>query len=52
VLAEGVETMEQLAFLQAQNCDLYQGYLKSCPLSADDFAVLLEEDESLQNSGK
>ncbi|MGZ5628681.1 MAG: EAL domain-containing protein [Methylobacter sp.] len=41
VLAEGVETLEQLAFLETQNCDLYQGYLKSQPLPADDFVELL-----------
>ncbi len=41
VLAEGVETMDQLDFLYTQGCDLYQGYLKSRPLSADNFAVLL-----------
>ncbi|MFA6164872.1 MAG: EAL domain-containing protein, partial [Methylobacter sp.] len=41
VLAEGVETEEQLAFLKAQGCDLYQGYLKSHPLSAEDFVALL-----------
>ena len=48
VLAEGVETLEQLAFLQAQNCDLYQGYLKSRPLSADDFVALLQANDSLR----
>ncbi len=44
VLAEGVETLEQLAFLQTQNCDLYQGYLKSRPLPADAFIELLQAD--------
>jgi diguanylate cyclase (GGDEF)-like protein len=41
VLAEGVETDEQLAFLQAKGCDIYQGYLKSKPLPAEQFAQLL-----------
>jgi len=43
VLAEGVETPEQLAFLRKQNCDIYQGYIKSRPLSAREFAELLRE---------
>ena len=38
VLAEGVETPEQLAFLTEIGCDSYQGYIKSCPLSAEEFA--------------
>ncbi|MDC8757469.1 putative bifunctional diguanylate cyclase/phosphodiesterase [Janthinobacterium fluminis] len=41
VLAEGVETNAQLAFLKAQGCDLYQGYLASRPLPADAFERLL-----------
>lgn len=41
VLAEGVETPEQLAFLQQHQCDSYQGYLYSKPLMATDFAQLL-----------
>ena len=41
VLAEGVETKEQLAFLKTQGCDLYQGYLSSRPVPADDFFQLL-----------
>lgn len=48
VLAEGVETLEQLAFLRAQDCDLYQGYLKSRPLPADDFVVLIQAVETNQ----
>ncbi|TAK59650.1 bacteriohemerythrin [Methylobacter sp.] len=43
VLAEGVETPEQLAFLRRKNCDLYQGYIKSPPVPAEEFAVLLRE---------
>ncbi|PPD34503.1 MAG: hypothetical protein CTY19_04565 [Methylomonas sp.] len=42
VLAEGVETQAQLAFLQEQGCDAYQGYWKSPPLPANEFAKLLE----------
>ncbi|MDO9105420.1 MAG: PAS domain S-box protein [Methylovulum sp.] len=41
VLAEGVETLPQLAFLQGKGCDLYQGYLKSKPLPAAAFVQLL-----------
>jgi diguanylate cyclase (GGDEF)-like protein/PAS domain S-box-containing protein len=35
VVAEGVETAEQLAFLRAQRCDEIQGYWFSRPLTAD-----------------
>ena len=38
VLAEGVETPEQLWFLTEIGCDSYQGYIKSRPLSAEAFA--------------
>lgn len=39
VLAEGVETPGQLAFLREQGCDTYQGFLASPALPADAFAA-------------
>ena len=42
VVAEGIETQEQRAFLQAQHCAEGQGYLFSRPLAAAQFAHLLE----------
>jgi len=41
VLAEGVETPEQLAFLRKAGCDTYQGFFKSRPVTAEKFAELL-----------
>ena len=41
VVAEGVETAEQEAFLRAHNCDEIQGYLISRPVPADEFATFL-----------
>jgi EAL domain-containing protein (putative c-di-GMP-specific phosphodiesterase class I) len=45
VLAEGVETAEQLAFLQEKGCDFYQGYIKSKPIPAEEFAELLRSSK-------
>ena len=42
VIAEGVETREQLAFLQAQRCGEGQRYYFSRPVAAEQFAELLE----------
>lgn len=41
VIAEGVETLEQLAFLQAHECDEAQGYYFSRPVVPEQFAELL-----------
>ena len=41
VVAEGVETAEQLAFLQQHGCELVQGFLFSRPVSGEDFARLM-----------
>jgi len=40
VVAEGVETPQQLAFLRANACDQYQGYLYSRPVPASEFEAL------------
>ncbi|HBE94517.1 MAG TPA: bifunctional diguanylate cyclase/phosphodiesterase [Desulfovibrio sp.] len=42
VVAEGVETLEQLEFLRGAGCRLVQGYLFSPPVSAEDFEALLQ----------
>lgn len=41
VIAEGVETQEELAFLQARQCDEAQGYYFSRPILPQQFAKLL-----------
>lgn len=41
VVAEGVETEAQLAFLRSQKCDEIQGYLCSPPVTGDVFTEML-----------
>jgi len=49
VLAEGVETREQLAVLRQQGCDEIQGYYFSRPVPADEIADMLREGRTLQS---
>lgn len=42
IIAEGVETLDQLSFLQAQLCEEGQGFLFSKAVPAKDFAQLLQ----------
>jgi predicted signal transduction protein with EAL and GGDEF domain len=42
VVAEGVETADQLGLLQRLNCDEVQGYLLGRPVPAGEMAVRLQ----------
>lgn len=52
IIAEGVETDAQLAFLRNYGCDHYQGYYFSKPLPIDEFEIMLADNAqcNLDNS--
>ena len=47
VLAEGVETKEELDFLRKSGCNMIQGYYFSPPIPADDFTEILLSKQGL-----
>jgi diguanylate cyclase (GGDEF)-like protein/PAS domain S-box-containing protein len=47
VVAEGVETADQLAFLRANGCDEMQGYLFAKPTDAEECGRMLREGRKL-----
>lgn len=49
VVAEGVETQQQLEFMRWHNCDSIQGYYYSKPCSGDDVLRMLSEGKMVSN---
>ena len=44
VIAEGVETGEQMELLKNLGCDIIQGYYFSKPLPPEEFGILIEKE--------
>jgi EAL domain-containing protein (putative c-di-GMP-specific phosphodiesterase class I) len=51
VVAEGVETTDQLASLRAEGCDEVQGYYFGRPMPAADFVALVRSEHVLARAG-
>jgi diguanylate cyclase (GGDEF)-like protein/PAS domain S-box-containing protein len=47
IVAEGVETMEQMRFLRELGCDQLQGFLFSKALAAEDYASMVRQGQRL-----
>ena len=50
VVAEGVETLEQLEFLRSLNCDEIQGYFINRPANVEEFTQFIRDEQ--QNNSK
>ena len=50
VIAEGVETKEQQAFLLAENCEKIQGYLFQKPVCAEEMTKILKQRKNTEQS--
>ena len=46
VVAEGVETKEQVNFLRTVDCDIIQGYYFAKPMPRDEFEALLKSEHT------
>lgn len=51
VLAEGVETASQLAFLEEKECDVVQGFFYYRPLASDQMEALLRREKRQEAPG-
>ncbi len=51
IVAEGVETREQMQFLRELGCDQLQGYLFSPALAPDDYAQMVSQGRRLDVTG-
>jgi EAL domain-containing protein (putative c-di-GMP-specific phosphodiesterase class I) len=49
VIAEGVETKEQMDLLKKLGCDIIQGYYFSKPLPPEEFGALIEKELEEKN---
>ena len=48
IVAEGIETVEQMVFLKGLGCDQLQGYLFSPPVPVAEFEKMVAEDRRLK----
>lgn len=48
IVAEGVETLEQIQYLQQQGCDFFQGYYFSRPLNAKESTQFLIKEKLIK----
>ena len=48
-IAEGVETLDQLSFLEAHNCHEMQGYLFGRPMPASEMTVVLSQQFAIRS---
>ena len=49
-VAEGIETREQLTYLNETSCDMIQGYIFSLPLEVSEFELWLDSLENRKPS--
>jgi EAL domain-containing protein (putative c-di-GMP-specific phosphodiesterase class I) len=52
VIAEGVETEEQLSFLKKEGCNHYQGYFFGKPVPINEFENMLQQSNSQPHKNK